>query len=146
MKKIIMLLIISMVSACANINTLEDLRTNEPVSPRYESDLPLSELDVNVKKYIYSCYKYKGSTVKMNGASLGGTYLSIDRHVNTAGIDYVIKRMVRGGYNHWILVSLRGDAENKSSGIVFIDDLLPSYVFNKFEKVIKNQEVDCPTY
>lgn len=146
MKKVIILLTASMLSACANINTLESLKTEEPSSPRYESDLPLSELDANVKKYIYSCYKSKSSKVNMNGTDLGGADLSIDRHMNTAGIDYVVKRRVKDGYNHWILVSLREDGEKKSSGIVFIDDLAPSYVFNKFEKVIKNQEVDCPTY
>ncbi|EGS6500297.1 MULTISPECIES: hypothetical protein [Vibrio] len=147
MKKVFTILAVSTLAACANINTLENLRNDEPKSERYESGVPLVKLDENVKSYIYKCYRSKGSTVKMNGTALGAVTLSVDRNETSNGIEYVIKRWVKGGYNHWILVSLRGEGPSNSSGVIHIDDFMPSYVFGKFEKVIKNEEdISCPSY
>jgi len=147
MKKLFIIISLSILAACANINTLENLRNDEPKSERYESGLSLVKLDENVKSYIYKCYSSKGSTVKMNGTALGGVTLSVDRNETSNEIEYVIKRWVRGGYNHWVLVSLRSEGQSNSSGVVHIDDLMPSYVFGKFEKVIKNEDdVSCPIY
>ncbi|MDG2864309.1 hypothetical protein EGL69_20975 [Vibrio parahaemolyticus] len=92
-----------------------------------------------LKAIFIICYRSKGSTVKMNGTALGAVTLSVDRNETSNGIEYVIKRWVKGGYNHWILVSLRGEGLSNSSGVIHIDDLMPSYVFGKFEKVIKTK-------
>ncbi len=59
MKKVFTILAVSTLAACANINTLENLRNDEPKSERYESGVPLVKLDENVKSYIYNMLSLK---------------------------------------------------------------------------------------
>ncbi|EGU6978768.1 hypothetical protein [Vibrio parahaemolyticus] len=44
MKKVFTILAVSTLAACANINTLENLRNDEPKRERYESGVPLVKM------------------------------------------------------------------------------------------------------
>ncbi|MBQ4837201.1 MULTISPECIES: hypothetical protein [Pseudoalteromonas] len=152
MKILIPIFLLSFLSACVSVNTIDDLRVNSDKSPVYSAVNNYEKLEYDMINYLTDCFSSTSKDFKMNGVNLGSSAFSLEEHKVDNGVDFVLKRYLNGGmlresgFHYQLLYALRKGDENQSQPTVQVYSKVLfrlSDTFDDVEKIANGEAVKC---
>ena len=108
MKVIVSLVVALYLSACMNVNTIENVKSK---NTKFEVESTLSSEQIESKIYDYLSKCFKTSVVKLNGNKLGET-INVQKFKKNDETDIVVKNILYKGPHHFLIVNIKNNNDN----------------------------------